>query len=278
METLRGLIKGTLVIDDDLAQSLSTAVGGSPTFWLKRQASYARALELALQRAVGEREEWLERVPVPGGKSRGRKSESQKVVELRERLAFYGVSSLRAWDARYGHIRSGTQFRTSQTFSSKDGAVSLWLRTGELEAALMTTARWDPSKLRMQLDDMLKLSKVRKPERFLPKLKALGAVAGVAIAVVRAPDGCKASGASRLVAPDKAMVLLSFRHLSDDHFWFTLLHELGHLLLHGANPFVDADDTYPDDCEREANEFACSCIIPPTRWRSSPTWVSTKSL
>jgi HTH-type transcriptional regulator / antitoxin HigA len=74
------------------------------------------------------------------------------------------------------------------------------------------------------------------------------------------------SGASRLVAPDKAMVLLSFRHLSDDHFWFTLLHELGHLLLHGANAFVDADDTYLDKREREANEFASSCIIPPARW------------
>ena len=62
------------------------------------------------------------------------------------------------------------------------------------------------------------------------------------------------------------MVLLSFRHLSDDHFWFTLLHELGHLLLHGAKAFVDVDDTYPDEREREANEFASSCIIPPARW------------
>jgi HTH-type transcriptional regulator / antitoxin HigA len=62
------------------------------------------------------------------------------------------------------------------------------------------------------------------------------------------------------------MVLLSFRHLSDDHFWFTLLHELAHLLLHGANAFVDADDTYLDEREREANEFAGSCIIPPAQW------------
>jgi HTH-type transcriptional regulator/antitoxin HigA len=208
----------------------------------------------------------LERVPAPGGRSRGRLAEAQKTAELRARLAFYGVNSIRAWHSRYGPIRDDTQFRTSGAFSSADGAVSFWLRQGELEAALTTTGRWDPKKLRQALGDILRLSKISRPDRFMPKLKALGAEAGVAIVAVRAPDKCKASGASRLVATDKAMVLLSFRHLSDDHFWFTLLHELGHLLLHGANAFVDVDDTYPDDREREANEFASSCIIPPERW------------
>src|SRR5262249_17492902 len=69
----------------------------------------------------------------------------------------------------------------------------------------------------------------------------------------------------------KAMALLSFRHRSDDHFWFTLLHEFGHLLLHGAEPFVDCDDTYADDRERQANEVAGSCIIPPARWEEFVT-------
>jgi HTH-type transcriptional regulator/antitoxin HigA len=266
MGTMRGLIRGTQAIDEALASSLSAAVGGSPMFWLKRQANYERALDLALQKALDELSDWLEHVPVPGKRPRGQLSEAQRVTELRRRLTFYGVNSLRAWHVRYGQMRDETQFRTSQTFSSKDGAVSLWLRQGELEAALTMTKRWDPKKLRSLLGDVLKLSKIRQPDRFLPKLKALGADAGVAIVVVRAPDGCKASGASRLVAPDKAMVLLSFRHLSDDHFWFTLLHEFGHLLLHGAEAFVDADDTYLDDREREANEFARSCIIPPSRW------------
>lgn len=266
METLRKLISGTQVIDDSLARSLAASLGGSPSFWLKRQANYERALEHALQSAAEDIEQWLKFVPAPGRKSRGRLSQAQKTSELRKRLVFYSVNSLQAWRCRYGQMRDKTQFRTSQAYSSKDGAVSLWLRQGELEAALMTTARWQPTKLRSVLGDLLKLSRIHRPDRFLPKLKALGAEAGVAIVVVRAPEGCKASGASRLIAPDKAMVLLSFRHLSDDHFWFTLLHEFGHLLLHGANSFVDADDTYLDDRERQANEFASSSIIPPERW------------
>jgi len=266
VETIRRLLSGAQAIDGALAKSISTVVGGSPTFWLKRQANYERALELALSTAFDELDNWLECVPAPGSKPRGRLSEAQKIAELRRRLAFYGVSSLRAWHTRYGKMRSETQFRTSQAFSSTDGAVSLWLRRGELEAAMMTTRRWSPERLRESLGNILKLSRIRQPDRFLPKLKALGAEAGVAIVVVRTPEGCRASGASQLISPEKAMVLLSFRHLSDDHFWFTLLHEFGHLLLHGAEAFVDSDDTYLDDREREANDFAASCIIPPARW------------
>jgi Zn-dependent peptidase ImmA (M78 family) len=181
-------------------------------------------------------------------------------------MAFYGVNTLKTWETRYSQTRDETRFRTSKAFSSGEGAISLWLRQGELEAALMNTRPWDPDKLRSSLRDMLKLSTIRHPERFLPKLLAIGAEAGVAIVIAKAPQGCKASGASRLVEPAKAMILLSFRHLADDHFWFTLLHEAGHLLLHGAKTFVDGDDTEPDQWEHEADEFAASQIIPSKRW------------
>ena len=164
METLRGLVRGTLVIDGALAKSLSVAVGGSPAFWLKRQASYERALEHVLHATIDELDEWLERVPSPGRKRRGRLSEAQKVAELRNRLAFYGVNSLRDWHSRYGRIRNETQFRTSQAWSSIDGAVSLWLRQGELEAALMNTGRWDPTNLGALLGEMLRLSKYVGPK------------------------------------------------------------------------------------------------------------------
>ena len=123
-------------------------VGGSPNFWLRRQANYDRAVDHVLHSALSEVDEWLRHVPTPGNRSRGRLSEAQKTVELRNRLTFYGVNSLRAWHSRYGQIRNETQFRTSHAFSSKEGAVSMWLRQGELEAALATTKRWDPARLR----------------------------------------------------------------------------------------------------------------------------------
>lgn len=53
---------------------------------------------------------------------------------------------------------------------------------------------------------------------------------------------------------------LSVRGKTDDQLWFTLFHELGHVLLHGQKTvfFQDADD----QAEVEANEFASATLIP----------------
>jgi Zn-dependent peptidase ImmA (M78 family) len=83
------------------------------------------------------------------------------------------------------------------------------------------------------------------------------------VVVVRAPGGCRASGATRFLTKDKALLLLSFRYLTDDHFWFTFFHEAGHLLLHGERGFflegVDMPSTIEED---EANEFAANTLVP----------------
>jgi Zn-dependent peptidase ImmA (M78 family) len=60
------------------------------------------------------------------------------------------------------------------------------------------------------------------------------------------------------------MILLSFRYLSDDHFWFTFFHEAGHLVLHGDRCiFLEGDDTLTTEEEDAANAFAADTLIPP---------------
>jgi Zn-dependent peptidase ImmA (M78 family) len=60
-------------------------------------------------------------------------------------------------------------------------------------------------------------------------------------------------------------LLLSFRYLSDDHFWFTFFHEAAHLLLHGPNAlFLEAPDVLNSEQEQEANDFAARTLIPQT--------------
>ncbi|GAC1558923.1 MAG: ImmA/IrrE family metallo-endopeptidase [Beijerinckiaceae bacterium] len=267
MNTVRGLFAGSTAIDHDLADALAKTLGGTANFWLKRQANYERALDRVLSDVIEtEAEEWLGRVPPPPGSGAGaRLTEARRREEVRRRLVFFNVNNFRVWNARYGCLRSETQFRTSPTLLSNDGAVATWLRQGELEAALISQNPWNPDALRERLDDVRKLTRVSHPARFLPKLKQLCAEAGVALVVVRAPNGCRASGATKLIGPDRAMVLLSFRFRADDQFWFTVFHEFGHLLLHGAKTFVDDEETVEDEREREANEFASNCIIPMAR-------------
>ena len=87
----------------------------------------------------------------------------------------------------------------------------------------------------------------------------------MAVAIVRTPQGCSASGATWFANEDRAVLLLSFRFLSDDQFWFSFFHEAGHLLLHGkARLFVEGMTVNCDENEeREADEFAAQTLIPP---------------
>ncbi|RDI57155.1 ImmA/IrrE family metallo-endopeptidase [Microvirga subterranea] len=266
MDAVRGLLAGSCRIDARLAEELAFALGGSAEFWLRRQANFDESLARVVSMIYpNEGEEWLKRVPVPGSRAKGRLSEPQRRDEVRRRLVFFNVNSLQAWMRRYGSIRSETQFRTSPTLLSDDGAVSMWLRQGELEAALLPSKPWNAEGLRDRLGAIRSLSRIGHPTRFLPKLRDLLAEVGVALVAVRAPTGCRASGATRMISADKAMILMSFRHRADDHFWFTLFHEIGHLLLHGGQTFIDDEETFQDDPEREANEFARGCIVPAQR-------------
>jgi len=95
----------------------------------------------------------------------------------------------------------------------------------------------------------------------VPRLVERCAATGVALAP--APKGCPASGATRWLSPDKALLMLSLRHKTNDHLWFAFFHEAGHLLLHGKKMvFLETKDLNGEH-EREADKFASDLLIPP---------------
>lgn len=266
--TLRGLLSGEVPIDEPKAVAISEILGGTPEFWLRRQENFERALNRAVAGIEEiEGDNWLRNVPAPGEAQRGRLSRERRIEELRRRLAFYGVGSISAWEQRYSGANESANFRTSRTYSSRLGPVSLWLRMGEIAASLAQTASWNPKRLEEMKPQIRSLTNIRRLDRFIPRLRDLLAQAGVALVIRTAPSGCRASGASRMIEPDRAMLLLSLRHRSDDHLWFTVFHEIGHLLLHTGETFIDGDETPRDTREEEADQFAVNWILPKTRER-----------
>ncbi|MDX7951259.1 ImmA/IrrE family metallo-endopeptidase [Lichenihabitans sp. Uapishka_5] len=266
LATLRGLLIGDVAIDEAVAGGLAATVGGTTTFWLRRQGLYEACLGRVVDAVLAsDSNAWLATVPVPasaGPTTRGRTADDRRRAAVERRLVFFDVNGAEAWSRRYGTLRCETRFRESAAFEVHPGATAMWLRQGELEAALVSTDVWDPNGLSASIGEIVKLSRIGQPVRFLPRLRVMLARFGVALVVVRAPEGCRASGAARMLSPTKAMVLASFRHRSDDHFWFTLLHEIGHLLLHGGRTFIDEEGASDDEPENEANAFAADHIIP----------------
>jgi HTH-type transcriptional regulator / antitoxin HigA len=263
--TVRGLLAGTVEIDGKLAEALSKVVGGSSDFWTKRQSAYLNALSRAAEAVSAETTtDWLRQFPLDDIAAYGWVQRySNKNESLKAYLAYFGVRNPVEWKTRYADSVKSAAFRTSPSYTSKVGALSAWLRQAELEASNVFVAPWSPNLLRQRLEALRVLTKAKLPSYFLPRIRKICAEAGVAVVFVRPPSGCRASGATRFIGADKAMVALSFRHLSDDHFWFTFFHEIGHLLLHKKSmTFVDVDATPSGKMEREANEFSANILVP----------------
>lgn len=101
---------------------------------------------------------------------------------------------------------------------------------------------------------------------------------GIVLIVEPQISGMSLDGASFLVdeIPVVAMTLLKD---TLDNFWFTLLHEVAHVILHyrtglAAGFFDDFDDVDFDEFEDEANKFAGNLLIPEEAWVRAPARIS----
>lgn len=82
-------------------------------------------------------------------------------------------------------------------------------------------------------------------------------------------------GAALLLLDTYPIVALTLRHDRLDNFWFTLLHELGHIFLHFnhglAEGFLDnLDENSEAAPEQEADSFARTYLLSDEVWNSSP--------
>lgn len=95
---------------------------------------------------------------------------------------------------------------------------------------------------------------------------------GVILIHERYLPGMKADGAVFMLPSGNPVVGLSLRYPRLDNYWFTLMHELAHIVLHRdalATPIVDDLDAERSTLiERQADRLASDSLIPRNVWRS----------
>ena len=272
-EETKDLLGGRSTITIAIARQLAICLGGSVEFWMSRDHQYR---ENSSRLKEAERT-WLRQLPIADMVKFGWLSPRPfPSDELAACLRFFAVASISEWRNNYGSLQEKAAFRSSLAFDSRHEAVAAWLRQGEIEANDIDCQAWNPERFQEILSGIRSMTRIKDPKRFVPALQEACSRSGVAVVVVRSPTGCHASGATQFVATNKAVLQLSFRYLTDDHFWFTFFHEAGHLVLHGEKHFFAAtlDGAKPwilegtevperEDEERDANEFAANILIPP---------------
>ncbi|MCC7153323.1 MAG: ImmA/IrrE family metallo-endopeptidase [Bryobacterales bacterium] len=186
-------------------------------------------------------------------------------------LGFFGVTSPESWASVWR--ASAVQYRQTRTFKARDEAIAAWVRETEIAARGLDLAEFDATRVRATISSLRQLTR-RRIDEVLDPIQETCAKAGVAVVVVPAPRSATISGCARWLTGKRALIGLTLRYKTDDQFWFTFFHELGHLLLHrGKRPFVvdNAEDDLSDrvvdpemqQIEAEANQFSADALIPP---------------
>jgi HTH-type transcriptional regulator/antitoxin HigA len=258
VEYARELLHGFISINDELANKLEHIIGGSANFWIKREKKYR---ESTLRLKEEEESKWIKELPIRDMIRFGWIKSSDNLIN--SCLSYFNVPDVWAWRRRYSVVTALTAFRKSSAHKSNPASVSAWLRQGEIQAEKIQCEQWNPELFQKTLVLLRALTQVKEPQKFLPELKESCAKCGVAVVIVPTPERCAASGATKFITKEKALILLSFRYKSDDHFWFTFFHEAGHLLLHGEKLIIEDGDTNPNSTEEEeANAFSSEILLP----------------
>lgn len=267
-KTINEIIKGKAAITPDTAIQLERTLGISAAFWSGLEARYREHIaRQAAQAQLVADANWAEEFPladlVRHGLIRRASSGAERLSEL---LSYFRISGPVAFDRHW--LDPHAAFRSSPAFMASPKVVAAWLRWGEIEAAKVE--KLPPYDARGFREVLVRIRAMTRREPFmqtLNRVKALCASAGVVLVLTPEFKGTHLSGATRWIG-GRPVIQLSLRHKSDDHFWFTFLHEAGHVLNSPRRrDYVDSADVDlaadGDADEEEANRFARDMLITP---------------
>lgn len=265
LKTVNEVIKGKAAITPETAIQFERVLGTPASFWNQREANY-RAY-LALQKEAENlvpQKQWLAKFPVKEMKRRewvkdcGTSVTEQMICILN----FFGVATPEQWEA--GWTKRRLAFRKSMNLDADIGATTVWLRQGEIKGERIQCNPFDRDKLLASLERIRELTLEHEAKVFIPKLQEICAECGVAVVFVQGFPKVTAYGASSWLTSEKALIQLSVRGKLSDTLWFTLFHELGHILKHSKKElFVELKGGNREKAieEQEADDFAAQTLI-----------------
>lgn len=261
-KNLSVLIRGEQSLSIDIAMKLSRMIGTSVNYWLNLQNGYDTLV------AKFKSEEELEQ---------------EKIVfadlDYKYFRDNYGLPDLpRKINEQVEHVREFLNVATLSVLTKRDMAVSFRSASDEMKEsnvvkanamvqiainkALNTDA---PKYNKAKFEEAIKyaLSLTRNHKEFYPLIREAFLDAGVILVILPNLPGSKINGATKKIG-DSVMLMVNDRRLYSDTFWFTLFHEIGHIV---NGDYGISFDKEIGQKEEAADKFAADSLIPPDRYK-----------
>ena len=253
------LLRGKTPLSHDMALRLENTTGVPARIWNLHETGYQAALarkaadakliaqyDLAKEFPLG----YLRKHSFITAPAR------DKARTVRGLLQFFGISSMDAFQTTWK--QGAVAYRRSAVGHHDPHRLATWLRAAERSCTLGDFPAYDRGKLEAALPELRSLT-VEDPVQAIQKAQALLRDCGVALTLVPAVPGLGTHGATRWIH-EHPLVQLSDLWKCDDQLWFTLFHEIAHVLLHESNGLYLNNDH--DAIEKEADAYASRFLVP----------------
>lgn len=249
------LINGKVELTANVASRLASVLGSPATFWQNLEANYRSQLQKVQEELHMKADmELAKKIPYSKMANLGWVEKTRKPVEKVDNLRkFFEVAELIIID---NLKMPGIAFRVNGGDEDNDYALAAWAQKAKCEARKINTKGINIPKLRRSLEKVRALT-TESPSEFCNQLRDILSECGVAIVFVQHLDGSYLQGAS--FYDGKRIVLgLSVRGKTADIFWFSLFHELYHIL----EGHINHQESTTAEQEKSADIFARDTLIP----------------
>lgn len=223
---LSNVLNGIAPITHDTALKLESVIGPSAEFWMELESNYQlNKIRLDKQNELAASTSILKMIPYKEMSQYGwieQTGDKLKMVEVLKN--FFGVGHLNLIPNTY----QVAYRKHKQINATSDYALLAWLRKVELEGLNIETKEYSRRKLRAAIPYLRSLT-LEPPADAYKKMYDLLAKCGVAVVLVEYLSKTYVCGAS-IWRGDKAIIAASDRGKRADIFWFSLFHEVAHLL------------------------------------------------
>ena len=267
-QAINEIVRAKKAITPETAIGLGRVLGIDARFWTNLETAYRMSLARLREReTLAANLRWLDDYPIREMLKRGWiEAGRDRQDRLEALMNFLGVAV-----AEPQAYQEAVGLRITEAARQKvsPGALTVWLRKGELDAQETPTADYDEDAFADALSRIRRMT-TQPPSEFIPAVSELCANAGVAFCMVRELPKSGANGATRWLTDRKAMIQMSNRNKWADIFWFTFFHEACHLLKHRTRRRIVIDGLGADpevaEIEAEADRFARDFLIDPREW------------
>ena len=249
------LISGHVELTQDVAIRLEDVLGVPANFWNNLEILYREALARVEEENDMESEvEFASKFPYLQASKLGwvpaATNSLEKVHNLRK---FFEVAKLSC----LGDLgMPGIAYRRLGSNDTSDYALALWAQKVRLQARDINVGPIDVKGIKNLIPTIREMT-LKTPDEFCERIISLFAEVGVAVVFLQHLKGSYLHGAT-FYDGNKIVMGLTARGTDADRFWFSLFHEMGHILAGHLNKKALSSE----EAETEADEIAKNILIP----------------